>query len=141
MSESESPMTTLLWAEAWGKSLHACVKEPDLWFSALALANVMRTVIDRVQPRAMQCQVSPHVAVNKLQLGIRKEAQCDASLIGDQHHGHAGAVHPGDRLHCPRQPLKLLPAGDVGALRLLAVQHAIAIEKDVTHQAAIYGHC
>ena len=58
MSESESPMTTLLCGRGLGKVLECLFKEPSVWFSALAFAHVMRTVIDRVQPRAMLCQVS-----------------------------------------------------------------------------------
>ena len=51
-----------------GKILEGLFKEPDIWFTAMALALVMRAVIDCVQPGAMPRQVILHLVVNTLQL-------------------------------------------------------------------------
>jgi hypothetical protein len=116
-----------------GKIFRGLLKKPKARLPAIAFAVVMGTVVDGIEPGALTCQVAPHLVVDDLQLLHGKTAQGNTALIADHDHSQTSAIHAGDRLDGSREPLKLRPVAQISAFGQLAVQHSIAIEKNVTH--------
>jgi hypothetical protein len=117
----------------FGEIFRGLLKKPNAGLTAIAFAVVMGAVVDGIQASALTLQEAPHLAVNELQLINGKPAQCNTALIADHDDSQTGAIHASNRLDGSRKPLKLRPVAHISALGQLAVQHSIAVEKNVTH--------
>ena len=116
-----------------GEIFPGLLKEPSVRLTAITFSLVMGAVVDGIQPGALTRQVAPHLAVNELQLLNGNPAQRNTALIANHDHSQTSAIHAGNRLDSSREPLELRPVAHISALGQLAVQHSIAIEKNVTH--------
>ena len=116
-----------------GEIFRGLLKKPSARLSAIAFAVVMGAVVDRIQPGALTRQVAANLVVKEIQLLNGNPAQCNTALIANHDHSQTSAIHAGNRLDSSREPLELRPVAHISALGQLAVQHSIAIEKNVTH--------
>ena len=113
------------------------LKKADLRLAAVALSVIMRTIVDRIQARAMPRQIFFHLAVNFLKFALAKKAQRDSPLVRNQDDGQVGPVHASDRFNSSGKPFKLRPIGYVCAFRHFAIQHAIAVQKNIAYRLRI----
>ncbi len=60
------------------------------------------------------------------------EAKRNAALVGDQKHAPAGTVEGCDGLRHARQDVELSPVSDIVAFRSFAVDHPVAVQKDIS---------
>ena len=96
----------------------------------MALAVVMRAMVDGIQTSAVFCEVLTQAVVQSEQIGFRIQSESDAALVGDDDHGAPGAVQPGDGRLDSGQQLELFPGGYEAAVGGIAVQHSVPIQEN-----------
>lgn len=108
-------------------------EHPGLRLAAAALVFVVRAVVKSVDVSAMEDQMLLHLCVERLNVGGGVFPQGNAALVADDEDAAAGAVEGGDGGDGAGKEVEIAPVADVGAFGRLAVDDAVAVEKDKLH--------
>jgi hypothetical protein len=103
----------------------------DPGFAAVALAFVMRAVVEGVDVRGADTKMFLESRMEGIDVRGRVESKGNAALVAHHDHAFAGDIERGDGCFSTGKELHILPVADVFAFRRLAVDDAIAIEEDV----------
>lgn len=72
-------------------------KHPGPRFPAIALALVVRTIIESIDPRAVAAEVLLHPRMNRLNIRARVIPKGNAALIAHHNHAPSRAIQSGNR--------------------------------------------
>jgi hypothetical protein len=108
-------------------------------FAAVALTFVVRAEVEAVDFGSGFCQNGLKLSVDFVDILGGVKAEGDAALVGDDENAQAGPIEPRNGLGDAGKQFEVLPVGDVLAFGHLAVEDAVAVEKDSTQDRAQGG--
>ena len=122
LSESESPIMTLLAGEASLKSRMPAGKDRRIWLPAVALLLIVWTVVEGVDLCAVGANVLLQPIVKSVHIGGRVVAERDPALIAHHDDPPARTMERGKGRLRSRKKMEVAPRADVrafGSLRLI----------------------
>ena len=111
-------------------------------FAAVALMLIVRAEVETVDFGSGFGQQGLKLVVDFVDGRGGVEAEGYAALVGDDEDTQAGLIEPRDGLGDAGEQFEVLPVGDVLALGHLAVENAVAVEKDGAEDGAkVFAGC
>jgi hypothetical protein len=115
-------------------------EQAGAWLAAVALVFVVGAEIESVDVGAARAEMLLQGGVEGIDIGGGVAAEGDAALVADHDDAAAGTVESGDGGVDAGEDMEFFPAGDVVAFGRLAVDDAVAIEKDEVNSWEGSGH-
>src|SRR3989338_5548691 len=98
---------------------------------------MVRTDVDRINPRTNMCELLPHLLMDLLQSLPAEPTTRNGGLIGDHHDEESGLVQPSDRFPSPWQQVKILwptAVGPVAGDGAVPIQENCPTPRRLVHQ-------